>query len=191
MQEGHSSGGDSSAIWYTVGSCRKFQKVNKDWSVREQLTETTHLGQARWWPLMWAVSREVLIGNTVLLRKLPWRIQEWGETPGHVFYQLPRILLPGIRLGWEMLSPPERTLSQTKGVTSKITGQRQTRNEPHYNKTNKQTKQPEAVSHVGSPGFPYPAALPQAPLPNKVVFFVNVCLSSDNSLPSVRQESTL
>ena len=48
--------------------------------------------------------------------KLLWtgRIQESpeGETPVHMSYQPPRILLTGIHLGWAMFAPPVRTLSQ-------------------------------------------------------------------------------
>ena len=41
------------------------------------------------------------------------------------------------------------------------------------------------------PGFPYPILLlsAQAALPNKISCFVNTCVSSDNSLPSVRQRA--
>ena len=37
-------------------------------------------------------------------------------------------------------------------------------------------------------GFPYLTAFPLAPLPNKVSCFVSMCVSSDNSFLSVRQE---
>lgn len=48
---------------------------------------------------------------------------------------------------------------------------------------------PEAVSPVAGspPGFSYPAALTQAPLPSKVSCFVNMCVSLDNSFPNVRR----
>ena len=42
-----------------------------------------------------------------------------------------------------------------------------------------------------SPGFPYPPALHLGALPNKISCFVStkeICVSSDNSFPSVRQE---
>ena len=39
-----------------------------------------------------------------------------------------------------------------------------------------------------SPGFPYPAALPRGPFPNKISCFVSTCVSLDNSFPNIRQE---
>ena len=39
-----------------------------------------------------------------------------------------------------------------------------------------------------SPGFPFPPALHPSALPNGVSCFVSTSISSDNSLPSVRQE---
>ena len=76
-------------------------------------------------------------------------------------------------------APPERTLSQNdwpettwKWIPSP------------------QNPRLRATRQSSSPGFPHPAALPRAPLPNKVSCFVSTWVSSDNSFPSVRQEPT-
>ena len=54
--------------------------------------------------------------------------------------------------------------------------------------TNPITIKPETAWQSCSPGFPYRTALPWVPFPNNISCFVNTCVSSDNSVLSVRQE---
>ena len=82
----------------------------------------------------------------------------------------PRILLLDIHLGWAMHVPPGRTL---KLIPS--------------HKTWDWKPWGRAVL-LGSPTL---LLSPWAPLPNKVTRFVSLCVSLDNSFPSVRQEPTL
>ena len=73
-------------------------------------------------------------------------------------------------------------VTQTKCGPSKMTGQRQLRNQPHYHK-------PRGRAILLGPFvccFP-----PRRPLPNEVSCFVSPCVSSDNSFLNVRQEPTL
>ena len=68
-----------------------------------------------------------------------------------------------------------------------MTGQRKPRNEPHSRKTRDCEPCGRAVL-LDSPTLLLSGL---APLPNKVSCFVSMCASSDNSLPSVRQEPIL
>ena len=162
----------------------------KSRAVREPLTRTACLDQARWSPLAWAISQEVLIRNTVLPPKANQENSAGakGETPVHMSYQPSRIPVAGIHLGCEMPPPPGRILSQIKYGPSKVIGQRQLEtNKHHYHKTWDCEPHGRAVL-LGSLTL---LLSTRVPLPNKVSCFVSMCVSSDNSFPSVRQEVSL
>ena len=81
----------------------------------EVLTETAHPSQASQQPfaciIWWG---EVLVRNTELASH--HQLEEFGkgqkDTPVHMSYQPPRILLPGTHLVWAMCTPLGGTLSQ-------------------------------------------------------------------------------
>ena len=106
------------------------------------------------------------------------RVQRREEMPVHMSYQPPRILV-GIHLERTKCAPPGRTLSWND-----------------WPETWKQIPSPEnprlwATWQSGSPGLLTLTLSSWAPLPNEVSCFVSMCVSQDNSFPSVRQEPIL
>ena len=102
------------------------------------------------------------------------------ETPVHMSYQPPRILLAGIHLCRVMHAPLGSTVSQNDWpeTTQKLT---------HHRKTQDCEPRGRAVL-LGSLTW---LLSTRVPLPNKVSCFVTTCVSLGNSFPSVRQEPTL
>ena len=93
------------------------------------------------------------------------RIQERSKEIPRVLPP-PIILLARLYLGWEIHVPPGRTLSQKDCPET----------------TQKLIPSPKntrlwATWQGRRPGFPYPAAFCQAPLPNKVSWVVSTCVS--------------
>ena len=90
----------------------------------------------------------------------------------------PRVLLSGIHLSWAVCAPPGRTLSQNDypRTTQKLTPS------PYSPRL-------RAKQQSSPPGFPYPTALRPGTPSQWKSFSVSICVS-DNSFPSVRQETT-
>ena len=91
----------------------------------------------------------------------------------------PRILVTDIHLGRASHEPLGRTLSQNDCLKT----------------TRKLIPSPEnprlrATWQSSSPGSLTLLLSAWAPFPNKISCFVSTCVSSDNSIPSVRQEPT-
>ena len=106
------------------------------------------------------------------------------ETPAHsLSCRLPRTFSVEIHLGWEMCTPPGGTCCQTKYGPSKTIGQRQPRKYPYRHKACRMAEQ--------SSWFPYSTALHSGSPAQWNLFFVSMCVSSSNSSPGVKQESTL
>ena len=103
--------------------------------------------------------------------KLTGRIWEGPKEGGD--NHPPRILCTGIRLGWEMLGPPGRTLTQTMGQGWWLTRDNL--------ETNRITIKPETVSHVAK-HFSC-CSLPGDHFPIKSLA-VQAQVSLDNSFPS-------
>ena len=98
------------------------------------------------------------------------RVQERSKETLHV-QPPPRILLSGIHLGWTRHAPPGRILSQNDWLKT----------------TQKLDCEPRGRAVLlGSLTL---LLSTQVPFPSKISCFVNTCVSSDNSFPSVRQES--
>ena len=91
-----------------------------------------------------------------------------------------------IHLGWEMCSPPGRTLSQTKYGPRWLSRDNL--------ETNLIIITPETMSHTwqsSSPGFPYPATLCLSTPSNKASCFVSMRVSPWTIYFSVLEKSTL
>ena len=118
-----------------------------------------------------------------LLLKLAWGIQEEPKEGG--YDQPPRAPLVRIHSGWEMCMSSQRTLSQTTGQARWLARGNL--------ETNPFTIKPETVSHMAEQFSWVPfscCSLSKCPFSNSL-FFVSTCISWDNSLLSVRKESTL
>ena len=107
------------------------------------------------------------------------KVKKSEETPVHMSYQPPRILLAGIHLGWVVACATRPWV--------RMIGQRQPRNWSHHHKTQDCEPCGRAVL-LGSLTL---LISTQAPLPNKVSCFFSTCVSSDDSFLRVRQEPSL
>ena len=86
-----------------------------------------------WWAAVYGVAqsqtrlKQLGSSSSSSSQKLTGRIQEGpkrGRRCQSIFYQTPIIFLTEIHLGWEMHTPPGRTLSHTEYRSSKVIGQR-------------------------------------------------------------------
>ena len=150
--------------------------------VSESLTKPAHFGQAWGQPLAWVVlHRRSLQRMRCCHRNLSGRVQEGPKGGGRSLANLPETLTLESILAERHVHQQER-LQVTKDGPGKMTGQRQPRNSPHHHKTWDCKPRDRGVLLLLST---------QTRLPNKVSFFISMCVSLDNSFPSVRWESTL
>ena len=108
--------------------------------------------------------------NELPNRKNLGEVKRREETPVHMSYWPPRILLAGVHLGWVMRAPPGRTLSQNDWPE---TAQKLT----HHHEIGDCEPRGRAVL-LGSLTLPFSA---RTPLPKKVSCFISMCVSSDSS----------
>ena len=150
--------------------------------VREPSTKPSHFGQAWGQPLACVVShRRSLQRMRCCHQKLSGRVQKGPRGGARSLANLPETLTLESILAERRVHQQEG-LRVTRDGPGQMTGQRQPRNSPHHHKTWDRKPQDRGV---------LPLLSTQAPLPNKASCVISICVSSDNSFPSVRREPTL